>query len=202
MSAVPLIDITTISLILTGFTLAFVIVVFVILFRRQRLVDGNSQLIDAKVVVEEFGARERRLEQRLVEQKVKLEILELRLSKSNQIVEMEQRPLNAERIAKERSLNVVGHTNMEKRSSDFDKRLGLDQRGRKSDGIRLEMLKAVFEGDGKATAKDVQDKIGRSREHTARMMNVLFREGLVSRNGEVRPFSYTITDAGRSELGL
>ena len=90
MSAVPLIDITTISLILTGFTLAFVIVVFVILFRRQRLVDGNSQLIDAKVVVEEFGARERRLEQRLVEQKVKLEILELRLSKSNQIVEMEE----------------------------------------------------------------------------------------------------------------
>ncbi|HVB12261.1 MAG TPA: hypothetical protein VNE86_03950, partial [Nitrososphaerales archaeon] len=58
----------------------------------------------------------------------------------------------------------------------------------------------VFEGRGKITAKDIQQRIGRTREHTARMMNGLFQEGLVDRDISVRPFAYSITQKGRDLL--
>lgn len=200
MSALFSIDITIISLVLIVFTLVFVIVAFVILFRRQRVMSQNSDSVDVKVILGEFGQREKRLEQRLVEQRVKLEILELRLSKSDRGVQIRQEPVNVEKM--ERDLGIVPPKVIETLPSDFDKRLGLRVATAKNDGIKLEMLRVVLEGQGRATARYVQDKIGRSREHTARTMNLLFREGLVIRNSEVRPFSYTITDAGRKELGF
>ena len=65
----------------------------------------------------------------------------------------------------------------------------------------MEALKFVLESGTKGTtAKDIQGRIGRSREHTARMMNSLFKEGLVERNNETRPFSYKITEKGRNLL--
>ena len=64
----------------------------------------------------------------------------------------------------------------------------------------IEALRAVLEsGSDGITARQIQERIGRSREHTARMMNAFFRQGLVERNSEVRPFSYTITDRGKRE---
>ena len=62
----------------------------------------------------------------------------------------------------------------------------------------MEALRFVLESGTKgATARDIQEKIGRSREHTARMMNALFKKGLVERNSEARPFSYRITEKGK-----
>jgi len=52
-------------------------------------------------------------------------------------------------------------------------------------------------GDRGATAKLIQTRIGRSREHTARMMNSLFKDGLVERSSEARPFTYKITEKGQ-----
>lgn len=63
-----------------------------------------------------------------------------------------------------------------------------------------EALRLVLEGKGKITAKDIQQRIGRTREHTARMMNGLFQEGLVERNIAVRPFTYSITQKGTEAL--
>jgi predicted HTH transcriptional regulator len=51
------------------------------------------------------------------------------------------------------------------------------------------------------TSRDIQITIGRTREHTSRMMKKLFEEGLVERNMQTKPFTYYITDKGKIKLG-
>ena len=83
------------------------------------------------------------------------------------------------------------------RAPPSDQKIEIDRR---SGSTEREALRLVFEGRGKTTAKDIQQKIGRTREHTARMMNSLFQEGLVERDVTVRPFAYSITQKGRDLL--
>jgi len=52
------------------------------------------------------------------------------------------------------------------------------------------------------TSRDIQITIGRTREHTSRMMKKLFEEGFVERNMKTKPFTYYITDKGKTNLGL
>lgn len=54
---------------------------------------------------------------------------------------------------------------------------------------------------GPKTNNQIRDLISRSREHTARVMKLLFESGMVTRNDQVRPFVYEITEAGRRYLG-
>jgi hypothetical protein len=50
------------------------------------------------------------------------------------------------------------------------------------------------------TSREVQLAIGRTREHTARLMKKLHDLGLVSRDITTKPFRYNITDAGQGML--
>jgi CRP-like cAMP-binding protein len=50
------------------------------------------------------------------------------------------------------------------------------------------------------TSREVQLAVGRTREHTARLMKKLHDSGLVSRDVNTKPFRYNITDAGRERL--
>lgn len=50
------------------------------------------------------------------------------------------------------------------------------------------------------TSRKVQQSVGRTREHTARLMKRLHDSGLVSRDVNSKPFRYYITDAGRERL--
>ena len=52
------------------------------------------------------------------------------------------------------------------------------------------------------TSRDIQITIGRTREHTSRMMKKLFEEGYVERNMKTKPFTYYITDKGKDRCGL
>lgn len=52
------------------------------------------------------------------------------------------------------------------------------------------------------TSHDIQITIGRTREHTSRMMKKLFEEGVVERNMQTKPFTYYITDKGKAKLGI
>ncbi|HYL66374.1 MAG TPA: winged helix DNA-binding protein [Nitrosopumilaceae archaeon] len=52
------------------------------------------------------------------------------------------------------------------------------------------------------TSRDIQITIGRTREHTSRMMKKLFEEGLVERNMQTKPFTYYITDKGKTKLDI
>ena len=52
------------------------------------------------------------------------------------------------------------------------------------------------------TSRDIQITIGRSREHTSRLMKRLFQEGLVERNTRTKPFTYRITEKGKVKLNI
>jgi predicted transcriptional regulator len=51
---------------------------------------------------------------------------------------------------------------------------------------------------GPRTSAQIKEEVGRSREHTARLMKTLFDRGLVVRNDRNKPYVYEITDSGRS----
>jgi predicted transcriptional regulator len=51
------------------------------------------------------------------------------------------------------------------------------------------------------TSRDIQITIGRSREHTSRLMKRLFEEGYVQRNNKTKPFTYQITEKGKVKVG-
>ena len=50
------------------------------------------------------------------------------------------------------------------------------------------------------TSRDIQMTLGRSREHTSRLLNRLYKDGLVDRNTNSKPFSYIITEKGREKI--
>jgi CRP-like cAMP-binding protein len=50
------------------------------------------------------------------------------------------------------------------------------------------------------TSREIQKAIGKTREHTSRLMRRLYESNLVSRDSNNKPFKYYITDQGRREL--
>ena len=50
------------------------------------------------------------------------------------------------------------------------------------------------------TSRDIQITIKRSREHTSRLMKKLFESGLVQRNTETKPYTYSITEKGKMKI--
>jgi len=158
--------------------------------------------VEVSAVVSEFTQRLRKLEESLVDQKVKFEILELRATRANR----DNTPQSYQRTTEELPPTPVENTERPSPPSpevsgmrmspqnakpELDKKLGTTE---------VEALRLVFEGRGKVSAKEIQQRIGRTREHTARMMNALYHDGLVSRDVTARPFSYSITEKGRDVL--
>ncbi len=56
--------------------------------------------------------------------------------------------------------------------------------------------------DKTMTSRDIQITLGRSREHTSRLMKKLFEDGLVLRNEDVKPYTYSITKKGKEKIGV
>jgi hypothetical protein len=50
------------------------------------------------------------------------------------------------------------------------------------------------------TSREIQHSVGRTREHTSRLMKKLYDSKLVIRDSNNKPFKYSITDAGRIQL--
>lgn len=46
------------------------------------------------------------------------------------------------------------------------------------------------------TTRLIQERVGKSREHTSRIMNGLYHSGFVMRDTSSKPFKYSITDTG------
>jgi len=52
------------------------------------------------------------------------------------------------------------------------------------------------------TSRDIQNASQRSREHTSRLMKKLYHDGYVERNSRTKPFTYSITDKGKTKIGI
>jgi len=160
---------------------------------------------EVSAIVSEFGSRLKRLEEGLVDLKVRQEILDLRVARSSAF-----RPDAKPTPRSENSYvpEVSTSRSLQADSSEFVSRVPpsnkltqeMSTEKKQLGGTELEALRIVFEGHGRISAKEIQQKIDRTREHTARMMSSLYHEGLVERDVTARPFSYSITQKGRDLL--
>ena len=67
-----------------------------------------------------------------------------------------------------------------------------------AEGTEMETKVLRLLAQGPRTSAQIKEEVGRSREHTARLMKTLFDRGLVVRNDRNKPYLYEITDSGRS----
>ena len=155
---------------------------------------SQSDAIEVAALVSEFSQRLKRLEEGLVDQKVKQEILELRLERNRHVTGVAERePDDIQSATPVMNPTEARQSLSRRRAFSAQKppqnRLGNTER---------DVLRIVMEGGGRLTAREIQQRIAKTREHTARMLNSLFRDGLVERDVGVRPYSYSITDQGRN----
>ena len=195
-------NVTLISLAIALSAIIVTLLAYYLMRRQMSEIRGIEKSIDAYAVVQEFSQRSKKLEERLIDQKVRLEILELRQQRSGVVpstssIQVETNIPRGEASIVERPAQVAILTQAPKEEQ-------VEQRVEEGPGLvrsELEALHVVFEsGANGASAKQIQSRIGRSREHTARMMNSLFKRGLVERHSEVRPFTYTLTAKGKDFL--
>jgi len=66
------------------------------------------------------------------------------------------------------------------------------------EGTETEVRVLRLLAEGPRTSAQIKEEVGRSREHTARMMKALFDRGLVIRNDRNKPYVYEITESGKS----
>ncbi len=152
-------------------TLAYTIgIVSVMIFNRVKPSFGTHE---ADV---EYAGRMKEYEDMLVDLRIRLDTLEIRNVETSQPV----------------SQHISDTTHNTKPPAI---RRTLEQEGA---GMVDYVLKLLVEGP--KTSRQIEGLIGRSREHTARLMKKLFEMNYVTRDMATKPYTYAITDAGKSAI--
>ena len=120
----------------------------------------------------------------------------------NQLIDMKIRMDSLELPKEEDVLEAPVRVILKHEKPEFDEREEPKERMRNMNfGSATDyVLKLITEKP--MTSRDIQITIGRTREHTSRMMKKLFEEGFVERNMKTKPFTYYITDKGKAKIGL
>ncbi|MGI0083037.1 MAG: winged helix DNA-binding protein [Nitrosopumilaceae archaeon] len=121
----------------------------------------------------------------------------------NQLIDMKIRLDSLDLGKEDPSAEILVKAERRHKKQEFDERDG-EQKERMPNmnfGSAVDyVLKLITERP--MTSRDIQITIGRTREHTSRMMKKLFEEGFVERNMKTKPFTYYITDKGKAKIGL
>ncbi len=166
---------------------ATTVILSMLLWRYRQLVkeaDLSTRL--AKDVWDSIGSRFSVVDARIIDLMVKTEVLTSRLALLN--VTSQQRtisaastppvvpsPMKAQESAKIMLPSVI---------------LG--------EGTDTEVKVLRLLAKGPSTSAQIKNEVGRSREHTARLMKALFDRGLVVRNDRNKPYVYEITESGKT----
>lgn len=170
-----------------GVIVASVVILVTLLSRYSKMVqeaDKSTRL--AKDVWDSVNSRFSVVDARIIDMMVKTEVLSSRLGLSQPMVPQPRsvsiQPGNAQaNVTKPtETLRVVAQPVPRVESTETEANV-------------LRLLAA-----GPRTSAQIKEEIGRSREHTARLMKTLFDRGLVIRNDRNKPYVYEITDGGRS----
>jgi len=171
-------DVGVILSVLGSFVIGLVVVVIYNIIKPHLSMESKS----TKILTD----RLQYYENLLIDMKIRLDSLEL--IKEND----EPTPVLISRPKEHRTQQVAMETKEEKRKE----RMQNMNFGSATDYV----LRLITEKP--LTSRDIQITIGRTREHTSRMMKKLFEEGLVERNMQTKPFTYKITDKGLARVGL
>jgi predicted transcriptional regulator len=176
-----LVDIPDIGTII-GVFIAFVlgIIAIVIYNKVKPLIKTDSDLLKS------YTERLQYYENQLIDMKIRLDSAEL-LKESEEL----EVP-----IPKSKEVKVEKHEIVSTQEEKPKERMHNMNFGNATDYV----LRLITEKP--MTSRDIQITVGRTREHTSRMMKKLFEEGLVERNMQTKPFTYYITDKGKAKLGV
>jgi len=233
-----MVDIITLTSLVVAVLASVLAAVTFWLFRRDlRSLKLMEKGLEASALVEEFGQRSKRLEKEIVDHKVKLEVMELRMRNRDALQPQQQFHSTVSRSPSARTstnasqrprssapailsdpseVRISSSTNqsLDRLTTIQQTPLGQSPPVENTESVQREpevpavhefsksereALKIVMES-GRASAREIQNKIQKTREHTARLMNSLYKEGLVERDASARPFVYAITQKGREKL--
>lgn len=151
----------------------------------------NSRLEDSSDIVEgivtELRARLNNQDGKLMDQEVKTEILELKVARLLQDPIKSREALNRPQRVFKPDVDVVQQV-MER---DITPVSVMDV---KADGLtetEQEILRQISVRN--LTTKELQSSLGKTREHTARLLKKLFDAGYIERDESTKPYSYRLT---------
>jgi Winged helix DNA-binding domain len=165
---------------------AAIVILAGLLSRYDRLVkeaDKSTRL--AKDVWDSVNSRFAVIDGRIIDLMVKTDVLSSRLG----VVQF---------VPDSRSIPGPTQNIQMKSDGQFDIVKGERTRTLVGEGTETEARVLRFLVGGAKSSAEIKDQIGRSREHTARLMKALFERGLVVRNDRNKPYVYEITESGRS----
>ena len=170
-----------------GLVLAFIGGLFT-LFVYSRLKADSASNKQTKADSERLEFYERQL----IDLKIKLDAIDLEnLSFSQQIpqniVRNEEKPVQVV----EKPVQVV--------PEQVQVPARVERKPNMSNGDIVEAVLGLIT-DRSRTSRDIQITLGKSREHISRTMKKMSDDGLVERNTNSKPYSYSITQNGRSKL--
>jgi predicted transcriptional regulator len=168
--------------VMIGIFIAFIIGLFAIMIynKVKPLIKSESEQVKSYI------DRLQYYENQLIDMRIRMDSLEL---------DKDESVLNIP-IKEERKYTKLEHEEMQAHEEPQKERMRNMNFGSATDYV----LKLITEKP--MTSRDIQITIGRTREHTARMMKKLFEEGFVERNMKTKPFTYYITDKGKVKIGL
>jgi len=174
--------------VILGVFAAFVVGILVLFFYHKL-----KPYVNLKLKNQDPGYLERLeyYERQLIDMKIRLDALDiadLSMMPDELPREMEQKVV---RMSQEKPVKKIEIT-----ESISDKRMpNLGYSDATSHVLRLITNKSM-------TSRDIQITIGRTREHTSRLMKKLFEDGFVERNTNTKPFTYSITEKGQRKAGI
>jgi len=147
-----------------------------------RLKSTKKEEVDDLIlaITEDYSRRVSKLEGRLVDLQVRLDILESHIEK-----ELRQHY----RVPAVQSKEELVVTSQEEND--------ITRRSEALGDFEISILKCI--GDGAKSPAEVRAIVGRSREHVARALKDLYEKGFLNRRGG-KPFIYSLSDKGRAAL--
>ena len=145
----------------------------------ERQYKANGEVVEA--VVLEYTRRLCDYDKVIAELRTKLDVMEMRAQPAEVVSQYPSQPQPHVAPVSD-PVTITQHATIE----------------REVNGTTDYILKLLIERP--RTSREVQLAIGRTREHTARLMKKLHDLGLVSRDITTKPFRYNITDAGQEML--
>jgi len=130
-------------------------------------------------------------ESQLIDMKIKLDALDME-EQSTKLFDSE---INQVEKLSKGDIKMNNHKGVEKTIQQIHRAPNMGYQNTTDYVLRLITDKSM-------TSRDIQITLGRSREHTSRLMKKLFDDGYVKRSSDSKPYFYSITEKGKEKLRL
>ncbi len=161
-----------------------------------------------KGVLSELRDRLSQQDQKILDQQVRLDVIELKLDQMSKVPLKEEKgavgvhEVSDNRRVLEEVKELLRNLGKSEFSSSKVRKKVEAKETSTVEGLsptESSVLRSLMEEA--QTPKQIQQKINKSREHTARLMKRLFELGYVTREERKKPFVYEITEKGKELMG-